>query len=90
MPTKNTSKKVKVSEKDALYALKLVVFFVLGCLWIQVGGAGGVPIPVGLIFGLVLTTHEHFVIDRKIEYVVLLIAAILSFVEPIGFVLNIG
>lgn len=86
---KNTNKKI-TTEKDALYALKLVIFFILGCLWIQVGGEGGVPLPIGLIFGLVLTTHEHFIIDRKIEYLVLLIAAILSFIEPIGFVLNIG
>jgi hypothetical protein len=75
---------------DTLYLLKIIVYFVLGCLWIQVGGPNGVPIPVGLVLGLVLTTHEHFAIDRKIEYLVLIIATILSFIEPIGFVLNIG
>lgn len=87
MPKKLKSSK---TEKDGLFLLKIVLYFVLGCLWVQVGGANGVPIPVGLIFGLLLTTHEHFIIDRKIEYAVLLIAAILSFIEPIGFVLNIG
>jgi hypothetical protein len=90
MSAKNNHKKNQSTDKDLLYALKIVIFFILGCLWIQVGGEGGVPIPIGLIFGLVLTTHEHFIIDRKIEYLVLLIAAVLSFVEPIGFVLNIG
>lgn len=77
-------------EKDSIYVLKLIIFFIVGCLWIQVGGEGGVPIPVGLGLGLLLTAHEHFVIDRKIEYFVLIIATILSFIEPIGFVLNIG
>lgn len=90
MTTKKHSEKAKTTDKNALYALKLVIFFILGCLWIQVGGENGVPLPIGLIFGLVLTTHEHFIVDRKIEYLVLFIAAILSFIEPIGFVLNVG
>jgi hypothetical protein len=80
----------EVNEKDGVYVLKLILFFVLGCLWIQLGGDGGVPIPVGLVFGIALTLHEHFIVDRKIEYLVLIIATVLSFIEPIGFVLNIG
>ena len=70
--------------------VKLVLFFVIGCLWVRLGSGAGVPIPVGLIFGVLLANHEHFQIDRKIEYAVLLIATILSFIAPIGFVLSIG
>ncbi len=77
-------------EKDSVYFLKLVVFFILGCLWIRLGSGEGVPIPVGLIFGVLLASHEHFQVDRKIEYLVLLVATILSFIAPIGFVLSIG
>jgi len=91
MVNKRTGAKVKPdpTEKDSVYFLKLVLFFLLGCLWLQFGN-GSVPIPVGLLFGLILTSHEHFQIDRKVEYAILLIATILSFVAPVGFILNIG
>jgi hypothetical protein len=85
---KKVSKKEPV-EKDSVYFLKLVLFFVLGTLWVQFGDAKGVGIPVGLIFGVLLATHEHFQVDRKIEFAVLLIAAVLSYVAPIGFILTI-
>jgi 4-hydroxybenzoate polyprenyltransferase len=85
---KSTAK--EVPEKDSVYFLKLVIFFILGCLWIRLGSGAGVPIPVGLVFGVLLASHEHFQVDRKIEYVVLLFATVLSFIAPIGFVLNIG
>ena len=91
MATKTSRKKTKqLPEKDSVYFLKLVLFFLLGCLWVQLGGEGGVPIPVGLVFGVLLASHEHFQIDRKIEYAVLLVAGVLSFVAPIGFVLTLG
>ena len=95
MTTKPTKAKTRratkePTEKDSVYFLKLVLFFVIGCLWVRLGSGEGVPIPVGLIFGVLLASHEHFQVDRKIEYAVLLIATILSFIAPIGFVLNIG
>jgi ABC-type dipeptide/oligopeptide/nickel transport system permease component len=52
-------------------------------------GGDGIVIPVGLLIGLVFATHDHFKIDRKIEIVVLLIASVLSYLLPIGFVLSI-
>lgn len=85
---KKVSKKEPV-EKDSVYFLKLVLFFVLGTLWVQFGDANGVAIPVGLIFGVLLATHEHFQVDRKVEFAVLLIAAVLSYVAPIGFILSV-
>jgi hypothetical protein len=85
---KKTSKKEPV-EKDSVYFLKLVLFFILGTLWIQFGDANGVGIPIGLIFGVLLATHEHFQVDRKIEFAVLLIATVLSYIAPIGFILTI-
>lgn len=86
--TKTVSKKEPV-EKDSVYFLKLVLFFVLGTLWVQFGDANGVAIPVGLIFGILLATHEHFQVDRKVEYAVLLFATVLSYVAPVGFVLTV-
>lgn len=89
MASKKTTKTVQPPEKDGVYLLKIVLFFLLGCLWVSVGNES-VTIPVGLLFGFVLASHDHFQIDKKIEYVVLLFAAILSFLAPIGFVLTLG
>lgn len=77
-------------EKDGVYFLKLVLFFVLGCMWLRFGGMNGTPAPIGLMFGILFASHDHFQIDRKIEYAILLVATILSFIAPIGFVLDIG
>lgn len=93
MATKAKKRRVSAKqtpEKDSVYFLKLVLFFLVGCLWVQLGNENGVPLPVGLVFGVLLASHEHFQIDRKIEYAILLIATILSFIAPIGFVLTIG
>lgn len=89
MPTKKSKQPAVAPEKDGIYLLKIVLFFLLGCLWVSVDGDRFV-VPVGLFFGLVLASHDHFQVDRKIEIVVLLFAAILSFLAPIGFVLRIG
>jgi hypothetical protein len=86
---KKVSSKNK-KEKDAVFFLKIVLFFILGCLWIQVGGQDGIPLPIGLIFGVLLASHDHFQIDKKIEFAILLVAVILSFIAPIGFVLTIN
>lgn len=82
--------KQKAEELDGIYLLKIVMFFLLGCLWVNIGSNPGFPVPIGLFIGIVFATHDHFKIDRKIEYVVLLMATVLSFIAPIGFVLNIG
>lgn len=89
---KKQIKKVQkeVPEKDSIYFLKLVLYFIIGCLWVRIGGETGITLPVGLVLGILLASHEHFQIDRKIEYAILLIATILSFIAPIGFVLSIG
>jgi hypothetical protein len=81
--------KNKDVEKDAVYVLKLILFFVLGCMWIRLGGANGTPLPVGLVFGVLFASHDHFQIDKKIEFAILIVAVILSFIAPIGFVLDI-
>jgi hypothetical protein len=35
-------------------------------------------LPIGLILGIIFSAHDHFRIDRKIEYAVLLVAALLG------------
>ena len=85
MPKKKAKKS---TEPDSVYFLKLIVYFIIGAQWVRVvNGDGELALPVGFLFGLVLASHDHFAIDRKIEYAVLLIAAVLSFAAPIGFVI---
>jgi NhaP-type Na+/H+ and K+/H+ antiporter len=81
----------KQKETDSAYFLKLVLYLILGTLWIKVsdGQSWQVPIPIGFLLGLLLTTHEHFQIDRKIEYAVLLVAMLVGFWAPIGLYINI-
>lgn len=84
-----TKKKIKTSS-DSAYFLKLVVFIILGSLWIKAtdGQSWQLPIPVGLLVGLLLASHEHFRIDRKIEYAVLLVSMLVGFWLPIGLYIN--
>lgn len=79
-------KKRNKTETDSAYFLKLVLYVIMGSLWIKITKGDGmqIPIPVGFIVGLIFTTHEHFKIDRKIEYAVLLIAMLIGFWAPIG------
>ena len=82
------AKRKKNQEKDSVYFLKLVLFFLLGAFWlrINIGSDDIIGLPVGLAIGLAFASHDHFQIDRKIEYAVLIISAALSAYVPIvGF-----
>lgn len=83
-------KKSKV-EKDSAYLLKILLYFIVGAIWVKtkeplVLGLSGLP--VGLIIGFMFAWHDHFMIDRKIEYVVLLAAALFSYIAPVGIVIQ--
>lgn len=86
---KTTNKKY-LYEPDTTFFLKAVVFLILGSQWIYIEQLPEwqLPIPVGLIIGLVFATHDHFRLDRKIEYVVLLFATFISFWLPMGIVIS--
>lgn len=87
MPTKK-KKTSKTSESDAAYFLKIVLYIVLGSFWLKfadpitVGSFQLFGLPAGLVLGLIFASHDHFQIDRKIEYAVLIIVAIVSFIVP--------
>lgn len=78
-------------ESDSVYFLKILLYFILGSIWLRFSDLQVLPgvsaLPVGLLLGLVFAHHDHFQIDRKIEYAVLIAASVLSFVAPIGIVL---
>jgi len=81
------TKKSQTDELDGVYVLKLVLYVLLGSLWLKIHRADlvtGVPIPVGLIVGLLFAAHEHFRIDRKVEYAVLVLAALIGLIVPYG------
>ena len=85
---KRKSKKV-AKETDSAYFLKLILFFALGTLWVRllninIGPFQHHSLPLGLVLGIVFASHEHFQIDRKIEFAVLLAATFISFYLPVG------
>lgn len=86
---KQKRKSKKSVESDSAYFLKLVLFFILGTFWVRLVNINSGPfehlsLPVGLIVGLIFASHEHFQVDRKIEYAVLLAATFISFYLPVG------
>jgi hypothetical protein len=86
-----TKKKYQTTELDGIYLLKMVLYLVLGAQWLWLDQANGqrVPVPVGLLVGIVFAMHDHFRIDRKIEYAVLLVAMLIGFVANIGIAVSI-
>ena len=75
---------------DGVYLFKMVFYLLLGSIWLKIGNGSAisVPIPIGLIIGLLFTTHEHFQIDRKIEYAVLVVAMLFGFFASYGLYIN--
>jgi hypothetical protein len=81
-----TKKKLTANELDSIYVLKLVVYVILGSLWLKItrGQDVQIPIPIGFFIGLVFASHDHVQLDRKIGYAVLLIAMLIGFWAPFG------
>jgi len=87
---KPKKRSAEAQELDGVYLLKLALYVILGSLWIKISNGDGlnIPIPVGLIIGLIFASHEHFRIDRKIEYAVLLLAMLVGYFLPYGLYIN--
>lgn len=80
------TKKKNNQELDSVYVLKLVLYLILGSQWIRITRSDTqIPIPYGLIIGLIFASHDHFKIDRKIEYALLLASMFVGFWLPIGY-----
>ena len=77
----------KQKESDSTYILKLVIYLILGAQWLRIENLSegwSFPLPLGLLLGLWVASHDHFQIDRKIEYALLLVSAFIAFWLPIG------
>lgn len=88
---KKNSKKQRGQELDGVFILKMVLYVILGSLWVKItkdGASLHLPIPLGLIVGLLFSTHDHFSIDRKIEYAVLVSAALFGYIAPYGIFIS--
>jgi hypothetical protein len=66
------------------------MYLIIGSLWIKVstGDGGQLPLPVGFLIGIMFAMHDHFKIDRKIEYALLLVAMFVGFWLPIGIFIS--
>lgn len=88
-----TKPRERIFETDGTYFLKLVVFVLLGTLWLkfqQPVSWIGLPLyglPVGLLIGLILVRQfEKHQSDRKIWYAILLVVTIICYFVPAGIV----
>ena len=84
----------RLFETDGPYFLKLVVFVLLGTLWLKFQQPMvwlGLPIhgiPIGMLLGLILVRQfEKMQSDRKIWYAILLVVTIICYFVPAGIVL---
>lgn len=81
------------NESDSAYFLKIVLYVLLGSFWlrfpdpISIGYIDFNGFPLGLLLGLLFASHDHFQIDRKVEYAILIIVTIITFFLPAGIVL---
>lgn len=88
-----TKKSTSSQESDSAYFLKLVLYVVLGTLWLKfqsplvIGDFLFTGVPIGLLIGLLFASHDHFQVDRKIEYAILIIMTIVSYFLPAGIIL---
>lgn len=81
------TKRKKTTEPDSAYFFKLVIYLILGSQWLFLVDADltrQIGLPLGLTIGLLLARHEHFQIDRKIEYAILLVATLVGYWANIG------
>ncbi len=77
-------------EYDGVFLLKITLYLILGSMWLKVYHHNdlALPLPIGLAIGVFFALHDHFQIDRKIEYAVLLIATLVGFISPFGLYIS--
>jgi hypothetical protein len=91
--TKSRKPRADTNESDGTYFLKLVLYVVLGSLWIkfavpvEIGAFVINGLPIGFFLGLIFASHDHFQVDRKIEYAILIVMMILTYFLPAGIVI---
>jgi hypothetical protein len=77
-------------ELDGVYILKIVLYLVIGAQWVRLTDPAltkQVPLPFGLVVGGLFAMHDHFQIDRKIEFAILLIACFIGYWSQSGLLI---
>ncbi|MBI3624004.1 hypothetical protein HY218_00020 [Candidatus Saccharibacteria bacterium] len=78
-------------EPDSVFLLKMVMYLVIGAQWLRIVNPSltrEIPLPVGLVIGLLFAMHDHFRLDRKIEFGLLLAAMLVGFWSQAGIYLT--
>lgn len=85
-PKPTRRRKVVPENTDGIYFLKLVMYLILGSFWLKItdGNSVQIPIPIGLMLGLVFAAHDKVQLDRKIGFAILLVAMLVGFWAPFG------
>lgn len=87
MARARTKKRSNVIEPDSAFLLKMVMYLIVGAQWVRIVNPSltkEIPLPVGLVIGLLFATHDHFKIDKKIEFALLLVAMLVGFWSQTG------
>lgn len=71
-----TYKNKRSLTSDVIFLVKAALYLLLGTVWISFGGHRWIPI--GVIAGFVFSQVEFLRIDRKIEYALLVVGALLG------------
>jgi hypothetical protein len=72
---KSTSKPAE-RETDSTYFLKVLLYIILGLIWVKYNGY--LVFPIGLVLGVIFAQKDHFALDRKIEYAILIMACLVG------------
>ncbi len=72
----NSKRSHHIYESDFAFLVKAAVYLLLGTLWI--GWQGHRWLPVGVVIGFALSKVEILRINRKIEYALLVVGALLG------------
>jgi hypothetical protein len=73
---KKTTRKTTEREADSTYFLKVLLYIILGLIWVKYNGY--LVFPIGLVLGVLFAQKDHFALDRKVEYAILIIACLLG------------
>jgi len=86
------TKRKQAIEPDSTFLLKMVLYLIVGAQWVRIVNPSltkEIPLPVGLVLGLLFAMHDHFRLDRKIEYALLLVAMLIGFWSQAGVYITI-
>lgn len=90
---KTVKRKVKVpAETDGAYFLKIVLYLIIGAQWVYLVNpdqSRQIPLPIGLAIGALFAAHDHFQLDRKIEFAILAIACFIGYWAQTGLLVSV-